>query len=111
MYIQQIFKIMGNRSSRLYTFEFFSKILLKILNFINIVLIVFIVNACNVAPIEIHVADYGAKPDDGIDDSKSILAALQDAKEKGAQTVYFEAGVYDFKGLPGWDASERGNRT
>ena len=56
---------------------------------------------------EIFVRDFGAIPNDGKDDSQAILAALESAKSKGIAKVTFEAGVYDFKGLPGWERAER----
>ncbi len=55
----------------------------------------------------ISVRDFGAIPGDGKDDSKSILAAIESAKSKGASKVIFEAGTYEFKGLPGWERTER----
>jgi hypothetical protein len=56
---------------------------------------------------EISVRDFGAIPNDGKDDSKAILAAIEDAKSKGIVKVTFEEGVYEFKGLPGWERTER----
>jgi len=56
---------------------------------------------------EISVRDFGAIPNDGKDDSKAIQAAIENAKSKGIGEVTFEAGVYDFKGLPGWERTER----
>jgi hypothetical protein len=56
---------------------------------------------------EISVKDFGAIPGDGKDDSKAIQAAIESAKSKGIAKVTFEAGVYEFKGLPGWERSDR----
>ncbi|MEM8816257.1 MAG: hypothetical protein AAGE85_10535 [Pseudomonadota bacterium] len=43
----------------------------------------------------IRVADFGAKPNDGVDDSKAVLAALQAAHEvRGPVILRFEAGRY-----------------
>jgi hypothetical protein len=56
---------------------------------------------------ELSVKDFGAMPNDGKDDSKAILAAIENAKSKGIGKVTFEAGVYEFKGLPGWERTER----
>ena len=56
---------------------------------------------------EISVRDFGAIPNDGKDDSKAILAALEKAKSDGITKVTFESGVYNFKGLPGWERTER----
>jgi hypothetical protein len=63
------------------------------------------------APKEIAVRQFGAIPNDGKDDSKAILAALEKAKADGIQKVTFEAGVYEFKGLPGWERTERKRST
>jgi polygalacturonase len=60
---------------------------------------------------ETSVRDFGAIPGDGIDDSKSILAAIEHARANGIRSVRFEAGVYEFKVLPGWETSERGKRS
>lgn len=56
---------------------------------------------------EISVRDFGAIPGDGKDDSKAIQAAIESAKSKGASKVVFEAGIYEFKGLAGWERNER----
>lgn len=56
---------------------------------------------------EISVKDFGAIPGDGKDDSKAILAAIESAKSKSIGKVTFEAGVYEFKGLPGWESTDR----
>ena len=56
---------------------------------------------------EIFVRDFGAIPGDGKDDSKAILAAIESAKSKGIGKVTFDAGVYEFKGIPGWERTER----
>jgi hypothetical protein len=56
---------------------------------------------------EIFVRDFGAVPGDGKDDSKAIQAAIEHAIAKGIRKVRFEAGVYEFKGLPGWERTER----
>ena len=43
----------------------------------------------------VRVADHGAKPDDGIDDSKAILAALDAANRiEGPVRIRFDAGRY-----------------
>jgi len=56
---------------------------------------------------EVSVKDFGAIAGDGKDDSKAIQAAIESAKSKGIAKVTFEAGVYEFKGLPGWERAER----
>jgi len=56
---------------------------------------------------EISVRDFGAIPDDGKDDSKAILAAIEQAKSDGIGKVSFETGTYEFKSLPGWERTER----
>jgi len=56
---------------------------------------------------EVSIKDFGAIPGDGKDDSKAIQAAIESAKSKGIAKVTFEAGVYEFKGLPGWERAER----
>ena len=60
---------------------------------------------------EISVREFGAIPCDSIDDSKSILAAIEHARANGIHSVRFEAGAYEFKGLPGWETSERRKRS
>jgi hypothetical protein len=56
---------------------------------------------------KIFVADFGAIPDDGKDDSQAILAAIEKARQTGIHQVCFEAGKYEFKSLSGWDRTER----
>jgi len=63
------------------------------------------------AQADVRVSAFGAVPGDGIDDSKSILSAIEHARTTGIRSVRFEAGVYEFKGLPGWETSERGKRS
>ena len=43
----------------------------------------------------VHVADFGAKPDDGKDDLKKIRKAIKKAETLKASKLVFEAGVYD----------------
>ena len=76
----------------------------------GIVLIAFFIIACETAPPEVNVSKFGAIPGDGKDDSKAILAAIKYAKANNIRTVRFNAGVYEFKGLPGWDISEQRER-
>lgn len=56
---------------------------------------------------KISVADFGAIPNDGKDDSKAILEAIEKARTEGISKVSFEAGKYEFKGIPGWEKTER----
>ena len=56
---------------------------------------------------KISVSDFGALPDDGKDDSKAILAAIEKARTDGIHKVCFEAGKYEFKSIPGWERSDR----
>lgn len=44
----------------------------------------------------INVSDYGALPNDGIDDIRAIQNALKDAKAQGNKVLLFEEGQYDF---------------
>jgi hypothetical protein len=46
-----------------------------------------------------------------MDDSKAVQAAIDHAMTTGMNLVTFEAGTYDFKGIPGWSQGERRNRT
>ena len=70
----------------------------------------FLIIACESVPSEVNVSKFGAIPGDGVDDSKAILAAIEHAKANHIHTVRFDAGVYEFKGLPGWGASEKRER-
>ncbi|MBE0654183.1 MAG: right-handed parallel beta-helix repeat-containing protein [Bacteroidales bacterium] len=70
-----------------------------------------LISACGSNIDEIRVADFGAVPGDGQDDSKPIQAAIDSAMARGVKLVTFEAGTYEFKGLPGWGTDQRGNRT
>jgi hypothetical protein len=56
---------------------------------------------------KISVSDFGAIPDDGMDDSKAIQAAIEKARTDGIRKVCFEAGKYEFKAIPGWERTER----
>lgn len=49
------------------------------------------------APPRVHVRDFGARPDDGQDDTVAVAAAIAKAKEVGARAILFERGVYDFR--------------
>jgi hypothetical protein len=79
--------------------------------FINILPLVFLMDINSVAQTDIHVKKFGALPGDGMDDSKAILAAIEYAKSNSMHKVRFDAGIYDFKGLAGWETSERGKRS
>ncbi len=47
-----------------------------------------------------NVGDYGAQPDDKIDDTKAVQAAIRDANEtKGPVVVRFDAGRYRISGV------------
>lgn len=92
-------------------FGIFYKGLLRNLLLVNIVPIIIFLSACTGALVEVRVSEFGAVSGDGIDDSKSILAAIEHARANGIRSVRFEAGVYEFKGLPGWETSERGKRS
>ena len=70
-----------------------------------------LISSCGSNIDEIRVADFGAVPGDGLDDSKPIQAAIDSAIARGVKLVTFEAGTYEFKGLPGWGTDQRGNRT
>jgi hypothetical protein len=65
----------------------------------------------SVTPSEVCVKEFGAIPNDSVDDSKSILAAIEYARANNIHSVRFEAGIYEFKGLSGWGPSERGKRS
>lgn len=56
---------------------------------------------------EVLVRSYGALPGSGLDASQAILAAISYAQTQGIHRVRFEAGVYQFKGLPGWERTEK----
>jgi hypothetical protein len=43
----------------------------------------------------VRIIDYGAEPDDGIDDSSAIMGALQNLKESGGGTLIFPEGKTD----------------
>lgn len=79
--------------------------------FISILPIVFLIENFSFAQADIHVKKFGAVSGDGKDDSKAILAAIEYARSNGMHSVRFDAGVYDFKGLAGWETSERGKRS
>ncbi len=79
--------------------------------FISILPLVFLIENFSFAQADIHVKKFGAMPGDGMDDSKAILAAIEYARSNGMHSVQFDAGVYDFKGLAGWETSERGKRS
>ena len=51
---------------------------------------VFFISAFNFAPVEVRVSEFGAMPGDGIDDSKSILTAIEHARANGIHSVRFE---------------------
>ena len=48
-------------------------------------------------PIVKNVADYGAKPNDGVDDRSAIQNAINDAFAAGGGAVFLPAGTYDIK--------------
>jgi len=76
--------------------------------FITAAFIAVITTSCiNAKPGEVSVRDFGALPDDGKDDSRAILEAIENAKSNNIGKVSFEAGVYEFKTLPGWERTER----
>jgi hypothetical protein len=58
-------------------------------------------------PDKISVSDFGAIPGDGKDDSEAIQAAIEQARVDGIRKVCFEAGIYEFKMIPGWERTER----
>lgn len=60
---------------------------------------------------EVSVRSYGAIPGDRLDDSQAILSAIGYARAHGIRRVRFEAGVYEFKGLCGWERSEKPERS
>lgn len=45
-----------------------------------------------------NVLDYGATPDDGVDDKEAIQAAIDAAHDAGGGEVYIPEGVYDLTG-------------
>lgn len=55
---------------------------------------------------EIRVADFGAVPDDGNNDSQAFLAAFEKSKEFPASTLILEKGVYDIFHGSSPDSSE-----
>lgn len=46
----------------------------------------------------VNIVDYGAHPDDGVDDLSAILAAVADADSKGMD-VYFPEGTFHLSGM------------
>lgn len=44
----------------------------------------------------VHVADFGAIPDDGKDDMRAIKAAIEASKAEGIKRLVFDKGQYDF---------------
>ena len=44
----------------------------------------------------IHASEFGAHPDDGLDDVRAVKEALEACKANGAQVLAFEEGIYDF---------------
>jgi hypothetical protein len=56
---------------------------------------------------KISVSDFGAFPNDGKDDSKAILAAIERARLDGIHQVCFEKGKYEFNTIAGWERTER----
>lgn len=69
----------------------------------------FLMNCLTVAGVQaatmLHVSQFGAKADDGVDDTSAVRAALQAVKKAGpGTTLLFDKGVYDF--FPG-KAEER----
>ena len=46
---------------------------------------------------QINVTDFGARPNDGKDDSKAISRAIDFCKSKPGLTLYFPYGQYDLK--------------
>jgi hypothetical protein len=60
-----------------------------------------------IKPDKISVSDFGAIPGDGKDDSEAIQAAIEQARADGIRKVFFEAGTYEFKMIPGWERTER----
>lgn len=49
----------------------------------------------------VSVADFGAQPGDGEDDTAAIRKALQFAMKNGAKRLVFPKGIYDFAEAPG----------
>lgn len=45
----------------------------------------------------LSVADFGAVPDDGLDDGPAVRKALQEARRVAKPTVFFPPGRYDFE--------------
>ncbi len=63
-------------------------------------------SAASAHPQAIHVRDFGAVPDDGIDDTAAIRAALAAATTRGRPTtVLFDAGTYQLAPDPDGGAS------
>jgi len=81
------------------------------LSFLVSISFVFLLPASNTEPDGIRVSDFGAVPGDGQDDSKAIQATIDHAVANGRSRVLFEAGTYEFKGIPGWGNSEQTERT
>jgi hypothetical protein len=69
-----------------------------------------LITACDASRDGVNVSDFGAVPGDGKDDSKAIQAAIDHEVANGRSLVIFDAGTYEFKGLPGWDQGERRRR-
>ncbi|MFC1694403.1 right-handed parallel beta-helix repeat-containing protein, partial [Candidatus Latescibacterota bacterium] len=47
---------------------------------------------------EINVVDYGAVPDDGVNDTAAVQAAIEACREHPGAELVFSAGTYDFSG-------------
>ncbi len=56
-------------------------------------------------PIIENVADYGAVPNDGIDDRTAIQNAIDDAYSAGGGAVFLPAGTYDIKSRTATDGA------
>jgi len=62
---------------------------------------------CSKSTLEIKVADFGAVPDDGKNDTPAILAAIEACRDKQNTRLVFASGTYD---INGGSEDERGRR-
>ena len=62
-------------------------------------LILFILFTINLSANRYSVADFGAKPNDGKDDSNAIAKALEFCKQHPGATLLFPYGQYDLKNI------------
>ena len=77
--------------------------------FVFFISVTFFISCTDVTE-EIKVADFGAKPNDNIDDTPSIISAIESCRNKKNSKLVFEPGIYDVFGSKkdkqgNWDPS------